>query len=423
MKKFPLIHLFLLNVILSLTIGCEKTIKLSDLQVSRAKTELRTSFYQNLVSEKIQGNLKQPLCTETEKNWMEALWAMELIGYRTPEILMILKQGFANFENRSAGFQRALLEAVYTLYPTEFQTEVNRIAGRTENPKLFAMAVCYLRRKQAAPGFYSTWLSRQFPDWQTHPILRSLALTDSVRPPLPPVQELLAHSFQSGKPVIYSLQRPNRDFPGLLLVKAANGRFLRNTDGSIFHIPQLARSLANLPGYLTNGNTPQGIHSFSGFLVSENVFIGPTPTLQMVLPFEANLEQFFHGENAEENWFKLYQEMLPASWQNYPPVYEAYFAGKAGRTEIIAHGSTVNPEFYRETPFYPFTPSLGCLTALELWSETDGRCLVSGQRQLVNTLQKHGIDSGYFVVVEIENRSAPVSFSEIVVDLLIAEAE
>jgi hypothetical protein len=423
MKNINLIHLFLLYVIFIIPTGCKNLYKLEDLPVSHTKTEMRAAFYRNLVTETIHKNLALPLNSETEENWQDAFWALELVGYRTAEIQTALKQAFINFETRSPAFQRALLEVVYTLYPDEFQLEVARVAQETRQPKIFAMAVCYLRRHDSPPAFYSAWRNLHFPDWQNQPILRRLALADSVIPPAPSLRALLAHPFQPGAPVIFSLQRPNRDYPGLLLVKSATGQFLRNEDGSVFHIPQLARSLSNLPGFLTNGNTPQGIHSFSGFLTSESIFIGPTPTLQMTLPFEASVSQFFHGAVEAKNWStKHYRELLPAAWQDYPPIYEAFFAGAAGRTEIIAHGTTVDPEFYRNASFYPFTPSLGCLTALELWSGVDGKCWVSGQRQLVNRLHRCEIESGFLVVAEIADKSQPVTLSEVLVELLQAEA-
>lgn len=421
MKKTCRIPLFLLNLILFIPTGCQKSYSLREFQTPHAKTEMRSQFYENLI-DTIQKNLMHPLNPETEADWQAAFWALELTGYRSPEVLMALKQGFTTFPERSVNFQRALLEAIYTLYPTEFQSEMTGVAQITRQPKIFAMAVCYLKRIDPAKNFYSVWLRQNFPDWQIHPILHRLAQMDSATLPMPPLQALLAHPIAAGKPTIYSLQRPNRDFPGLLVAKTSDGRFLRNEDGSLFHIPQLARSLSNLPGFLTNGNTPQGIFSFNGVLTSQSIFIGPSPTLQMVLPFEADPVQFFHHAVSEEKWNPdLYRKLLPAGWQNFPPIFEAFFAGEAGRNEIIAHGTTVNTEFYRGTPFYPFTPSLGCLTALELWSPTDGRCLVSGQIQLLNQLRRYNIETGFLVVVNLTDKSEPVTLSEVLPDLLAAE--
>jgi len=94
---------------------------------------------------------------------------------------------------------------------------------------------------------------------------------------------------------------------------------------------------------------------------------------------------------------------LPKSWQDYQPIYESWYAGKAGRSEIIAHGSTINPEFYSNLRCYPMTPSLGCLTAHEEWSPVTGQCLASDQIDFVNQLiQADGL-AGYLILVEIED--------------------
>jgi hypothetical protein len=209
----------------------------------------------------------------------------------------------------------------------------------------------------------------------------------------------------------------------LTIIKKPNGKFMRSADGAIFSIPHLARSASNLPGYLTNGNTPQGIFSIQGSEISKNIFIGATPNLQLVMPFEVSVGKYFHQPNMHDTtWSKKYYEnLLPESWRNYEPIYEAFYAGKAGRTEIIAHGTTIDPEFYRGMPFYPNTPSLGCLTAKEIWSGIDGTCFVSDQLALMNAFFSVGVEAGYLVVIEIDGKQQPVVLDEIIMDILHAE--
>ena len=121
-----------------------------------------------------------------------------------------------------------------------------------------------------------------------------------------------------------------------------------------------------MPGYLTNGNTPQGIFKITGFDVSKGSFIGPTTNIQMVLPFERSPDV---ADSIPQLLGHNYKNLLPASWQDYHPVFEAYYAGRAGRTEIIAHGTTVNPAYYKQQPWYPISPTQGCLCTKEIWSE------------------------------------------------------
>jgi hypothetical protein len=105
-----------------------------------------------------------------------------------------------------------------------------------------------------------------------------------------------------------------------------------------------------------------------------------------------------------------YKKLLPGNLQNYFPLYHAYYAGKAGRTEIIAHGTTVNPEYYKGTPYYPHTPSQGCLSTKETWN---GKLIESDQLQLVYALLKAGGANGYCVVVELDDKNEPVTISDV----------
>jgi hypothetical protein len=103
---------------------------------------------------------------------------------------------------------------------------------------------------------------------------------------------------------------------------------------------QLARSGSSLPYFLTNGNTPQGIYRINGTAVARNNYIGPTPNIQLFMPYEDSLEKFFQYKwDSSIAPLAAYKNLLPTSWQNYQPMTEAFYAGKIGRTEIIAHGT------------------------------------------------------------------------------------
>jgi hypothetical protein len=146
---------------------------------------------------------------------------------------------------------------------------------------------------------------------------------------------------------------------------------------------------------------------------SDDPYIGPTPVLEMFLPFETDNEFFYFQALKEQNSEVLYQFALPESWRNYQPIWEAYYAGKAGRTEIFAHGTTINPNFYQGTRFFPNTPSLGCLTAAEFWSEEDGSRLRSDQDKLIKALESIGFTQGFLVVIEVDDSPRPVSLEEV----------
>jgi hypothetical protein len=264
------------------------------------------------------------------------------------------------------------------------------------------MAINYLL--QANPALQADTLlldlDMLYPDWSHDPILLSLvsSVTDTMASP--PISDLLHAELILGLPVLFSLQPDNRDYSGVLIFRDSKGDFLRNDSGELFHIKHLARAVTNLPWYLTNGNTPPGIYSIQGLGHSENVFIGPTPTVQTRMPFETDLATFMHNPELKQIWDQQhYSDLLPPSWQDYFPIWGSFFAGQAGRSEIIAHGSTINPEYYRDFPCYPLTPSLGCMTAFESWSPTTGELIESGQLELIHTLESLDMTTGLLVVV------------------------
>jgi hypothetical protein len=222
--------------------------------------------------------------------------------------------------------------------------------------------------------------------------------------------------------VVFSFQRPDRRRVGLAMVRGVDGRFVRNADGSYFNIAHLALALSNLPGTITNGNTPQGLFTIVGAGTATNPWIGPTPYLHSKIPKEATLAEYEHA-NVEGEWNEArYENFLPLSWRNYFPFKEAWLAGLAGRDDMLLHGTTINPEYYRNDPYYPGTPSAGCLVAMEYWSKEDGRLMHSDQLTLAKAFTAGGIDQGYLVVVELDDRATPVNLADVVADIIAAEA-
>jgi len=390
----------------------------ADLVSERTRTVQRTAFRQNMVQNTIEASLRMPLSDSTEGKWQGAFWAMGLIRYTSDNTEKAIRTGLSDFDNRSSLFQRALLEIIYAVYPDRFIDLVFQIARRTEVPKIFAMSVMHLIRTD--PGRraeFTQLLQNKYPAWQANPILvmlhYDLIRKENMQPP--PFKDLLWHNFPTRSPVVFSIQRPDRRFPGLSLIRESDGRFVRNSDGSLFNVQQLALSNSNLPGYITNGNTPAGIFSIQGEAFSQNVFIAPAPTLLTVMPGEVTAATYFHDtELNERDWsVDMYRALLPDSWQDYQPIYQAFYAGMAGRAEIIAHGSTINPEFYRNEPFFPLTPSLGCLTALEKWNSVNGVCQYSGQLKLINMLKQNGDLNGFLIVAETPDIKKAVSIEEL----------
>lgn len=71
--------------------------------------------------------------------------------------------------------------------------------------------------------------------------------------------------------------------------------------------------------------------------------------------------------------------------------------------------------------YFPNTSSPGCLTALELWSEKDGRRLHSNQAALMHAFNFCTEKEGHFVVINLNDKQQPVHLEEIIEIILKAE--
>ena len=360
-----------------------------------------------------------------------ALWAIAFLNRDRAEGLGILQNALIAIDTKPIDFQRAVLSAAYTMYPRESAPIIFPLLDRINTPREFAIAAYVTLKAQDSletRAMLHAKLVAKFPNWSNEGRLIALEhalTTDTVseRRTRPPLVDLLAAPFRPGLPVIFSFQRPDRAHPGLAMVRGADGRFVRDTAGSYFTIAHLALALSNLPGTITNGNTPQGLFTIVGAGTATNPWIGPTPYLHSKIPKEATLAEYEHA-NTEGEWsVARYESFLPPAWRGYFPFREAWHAGLAGRDDMLLHGSTINPEYYRNQSYYPGTPSAGCLVAMEFWSKSDGRLMHSDQLTLAKAFTAGGMDRGYLVVVELDDRAQAVNLADVIGDVIAAETQ
>ncbi|MDI4632403.1 hypothetical protein J7U46_05050 [Pelomonas sp. V22] len=303
--------------------------------------------------------------------------------------------------------QRALLTAAHTLYAKEAAPLLWPLLPQLAEPREFAIAAYTILKADAAAVPLLREALRERQDCCEDPRLQALqgALSPIPVNAKPELAELLAAPLKRGLPVVFSLQRPGRERMGLALVRGADGRFQRGTDGQVLQIAQLALARSALPGTITFGNTPSGLYTVRGAGTASNPWIGPTPYLQSMLPMEASVAEFLHEPERGRAWSEaVYNALIPLAWR--PALREAWLAGQAGRSEILMHGSTINPAYYAGEPYFPGTPSAGCLVTAERWSDIDGRLLASDQLRLAQAFSAGGSDQGYLVVVELAGDGA-----------------
>ncbi len=376
----------------------------------------------NRLIKSIHSNLSVPLTDSTEEDWEDAFDAIEVLLYHSPFSDQKVAQSFDSLDNRSTEFQQALLQLIYENYPHRFVTRVNHLLYSTTDTSVFALSGEYLL-KQNNNDIAKNVLDLMNQVFTTqvsiNPILYSLQkrIDEKLNGYIPPSKNMLSQifdkNFLKGNIVMYSIQRKNRDYPGMVLIKDRYGNFVTDSSGKTFEIPQLARSITNLPFYLHYGNTPQGIFLMHGFQVSMANFIGPTANVQLSMPVEVSIKSFLHDDNITDTIWNLdyYKRIIPASLQSFSPLYEVYYAGLSGRREIIAHGTTIDPSYYLRQPYYPLTPSEGCLCTKEIWN---GKRQESDQQKLVNALLKAGGADGYCVVIDLDDKKAPVTLHDLI---------
>jgi hypothetical protein len=379
----------------------------------------RDKFYENIIKYPIDKNLSLPLADSTEDKWSDGVASIELLQYRTKAIDKRIRYAFKLIDSQSVNFQLTFFESVYSLYPKEFTNKMKDVFNHTNNSKVFAISAEYLYRAKAINPCEIKEATLKFNTNYEHDLtLKMLVVSkqnNEVKNWNKMLQDIFSKKFLRGNTVVYTIQRKNRDYIGITIIRDSKGNFIEDSSKNIIAIPQFARSLSNLPFYLTNGNTPQGIFKMRGMDISLSSFIGPTPNIQLSLPFEMSVKRFLNDNNTKDSiWSEhVYKKLLPLSWQDYAPIYQTYYAGKLGRTEIIAHGTTIDPEYYKTKVYYPYTPTEGCLCTKEIWSEVDGKRTISDQQKLVNTLKMAGNDNGYYVVIEIDDQQKPVTLQEI----------
>ncbi len=386
----------------------------------------RSKFYNSLINNSITKNLSSPLNDDTEEKWQEAFSAIELINYQQAWTQPAIKMAVDSMQKRSQDFQQALLEMLYATKQKQFTKSVGHLLVNTTSAKIFAMCAEYLLLTDTSKKTITLIGEAGINKMQSLNNDKEIAIMAEFFRHVDNLYKkntfsgkyllnaLFNKNYLPGNVVVYSIQRKNRNYAGLVLVRDTAGKFIKNDAGKIFWLPQLARSVSNMPAYITNGNTPQGIFKMHGFDKSRSSFIGPTENLQLTMPYETSVQHFLNDSSiTDTSWSKKwYGKLLPKDLNNYDPLYESFYAGATGRTEIIAHGTAVDPEFYKGQLYYPYTPTAGCLCTKEIW-DANGNRKVSDQQKLADAVKKAGGANGYLIVLELDDLKKSVTIAEI----------
>ncbi len=384
-----------------------------------ALKEKRTAFYKQIVNG-INKNLLLLPTAENEEALSSAFYNIGLVKYKTSFVNSKIDSAVKYINNHSNDYKKALLNLINSDYPKKYTAYIKPVfKTAVHDAKLMAMAANYLL-PTATNADVKMMQQQTLTALATEPdnaILFELSQQLKNHPKkitTPSIKTFFAKNYLPGQVLVFSFQRKDRNYPGLAMVRNADGNFIKNIDSTFFAVGQLARSASNMPGYITNGNTPQGFFRMNGFDTSKSFFIGPTTNIQLSMPHEYH--PFVVNEKLIDTTWSLqqYKDLLPTNFKNYHPMYGTFYAGKAGRTEIIAHGTTIDTSFYTNQTYAPYTPSAGCLCTKEIWNNKTGYLQTSDQLLLTQAIQKAGGPYGYLIVIEIDDKKSPVSIKDII---------
>lgn len=352
------------------------------------------------------------------KKMADGLWASELTLTRSQKFKDFLDELLDSMSTFDPDLQRRILQAIHSLYRGEFKDKVTAFAHQTSDVKLFGMAISQLNLDTSKVNYFENLTRSKFNDKLDNPIVTALLLSLKMKKAgeriVPPIKDLLNFQKDSSVFRMFMFVRSNRDYSGQIIFRKKDGTFLKDSSGNVLTLQYFARSITNLPGYLTNGNSPQGIYAVTGAYNSPAKLIGPTPRIRLFMPFEGENKQFYNGfkNSTKLTDSVLYSLLLPESWRNYSPVYESYYAGKAGRYDIVMHGTTVDQRYYKNEVFYPNVPTHGCLSGIEKWDDK-GYLIFSNQEKLLEIYNSLGNPKGYLYLIELDDQEKDVTSEEI----------
>ncbi len=239
-------HYFFITALLFFSVSLFAQPSLTDSVFSRVTTkDAKAARYRYLADTSIQQYLSDPLNDENEGEWNDALWSMELLQYKDAFTKQKLVVAWSKATELSGYFQRNLLETTFSLYKTEFKSQALQLMQQTQSVGIFIRCAEYVLRADSlkGPSIVSSLIKQKFPNDNSTGMQILKSRIYAGRPQsIPPLHDILDTGFMPGQTVIYSLQRSNRSYAGLVIIRKPDGTFLQDSSGKYFHTAQLARS-------------------------------------------------------------------------------------------------------------------------------------------------------------------------------------
>lgn len=369
-----------------------------------------------------------PLQKTNESHWRHLLWTTAVVEPQEAFVAAALNKILAQTVRPDlSDTEKAIVDMAMKVGTQLYLSDPNfygsigqrflETIDQSTDPEWVAVSLSGL----AKGGMVATELQRmgnqvksRFPGWTTNVFLQTTLqeIDDATTPqPLPPLRDLLTWTIAPQQLHLYVLCRPNRRILCQAILKDRSGEFVKQ-NGQLWSVPLLLESIHGLGWNFTRGQTPQGVYRIEGTVSQHNDEFfrayGQFPLVNLFVPFEPGARQFIPGRpGAFKGSLEDYQALLPPSWRSYRPIQQTYWAGRSGRSLFRIHGSGESPDFFsgkdKNYPnSYEWNPTIGCLSALELYSDR-GQLLKSDMPKILRTLQTAGGRnfSGYLMVVDV----------------------
>lgn len=370
---------------------------------------------------------QHPITDAEEKHWRNILWTTAIVEPQEPFVAQALTNilSYARSPGLSASQRRTLEMAfqvgtqLYLNHPNVYdalgQQFVQTVNG-SSNPRFVAVALSGLAKSSLTPAqiqALSNSVRQRFPQWSQNAALYTtlMDVNEQIAPaPVPPLRDLMNWTITPGQLQMYVICGRDRNALCTTLLKDRQGQFVREA-GRLWSTPLLLRSIHGLGWNFTRGETPQGVYRIEGTVPQpDNEFFrafGQFSLVNLFVPFEPGAKTFLPGRAGTfRGSLQDYQSLFPPSWRSYAPIQQTYWAGRIGRGLFRIHGSGEDPNFFSKLPrdaaTAPWNPTIGCLSALEVY-DAAGQLQQADMPRILNALTAAGGKNftGYLFVVEV----------------------
>ena len=392
---------------------------------------------------------RHPVSDSQAQHWKNILWTTAIVESQEPFVASALSSilslsrtpGLSSAQRRTVDMAFQIGTQLYLKYPSVYAGVGQQFAqslNSSTDPNWVAMSLSGLAKTNLSSAQIqqlSNRVRQRFPQWQQNAVLYTTLqdVQSQAQSPTPPLKDLLNWTIAPGQMQLYVICTRDREALCQTVLKNAQGNFVRTADraisttgsipqGPLWSMPLLLRSIHGLSWNFTRGQTPQGIYRIEGTTPQPDYDFfrayGQFSLVNLFVPFEAGSREFLPGRPGPfVGSLESYKALLPPTWRSYAPMEQSYWAGRMGRGLFRIHGSGEATDFFHKgatDTAASWNPTLGCLSALELYDQT-GKLQQADMPKILGAMRTVSTKmSGYLIVVEVSGAlQKPITVEDI----------